>query len=103
MNKLNKEANKQNAEIGEYNIFFKFSSQPFLMLYLRSFLETKTQHLAHCFRLLYGLKVKSLLWEFDMVCCLEEQLLNTFERADSETRPDNKGCTFCLSSLTVFI
>jgi len=50
--------------------------------------------------IVYCLKVKSLLWESDMVCCLEDQLLNTFE---SETRPENKGCTFCLFPLTVFI
>ncbi len=38
-----------------------------------------------------------------MVCCLAEQLLSTFERANSETRPENKRCTFCLSFLTAFI
>lgn len=38
-----------------------------------------------------------------MVCCLAEQLLSTFERANSDTRPENKLCTFCLSFLTAFI
>lgn len=38
-----------------------------------------------------------------MVHCLVEQLLSTFVRAISETRPENKQCTFCLSFLTAFI